>query len=198
MEHRQLSFMARFHDVQEVDGVQHILMEDVRLGMQMPCVMDLKTGRHCYTPWHGQEKIDSEMSKYALQSVVGFRCAGMRLESALGVVKHAKEWGRTIREDSLSILWDTFFTSARRHVANACVEQLLEMRNIIRDTFLWELYASSILLIYDSADDRAVRVVLVDFSYAYPTKETGCNNLVFGVDKLISSLSEWIEAAGPK
>lgn len=53
MESRKLEFMARYHGVQEVEGVQHLLMEDVRMGMDKPCVMDLKTGKHCYTPWHG-------------------------------------------------------------------------------------------------------------------------------------------------
>lgn len=136
------------------------------------------------------------MAKYALQEVVGFRCAGMRLETPDGVViKHPKEWGRAIREDNVHFLWDTFFSSSRRGVAEECVAQLLRMRDVVQSTFLWELYASSILLIYDAAavQGNVVRVVLVDFSYAYRTKEPGCHNLVYGLNKLIESIQQWLE-----
>ena len=141
----------------------------------------------------GQEKIDSEMAKYALQEAVGFRCAGMRLETLDGVtIKHPKEWGRAIRQDNVRLLWDTFFTASRYGVAEQCVAQLLHMRDVIQSTFLWELYASSILFIYDAAQESRVRVVLVDFSYAYRTKELGCHNLVYGLNKLIDSIQSWL------
>ena len=49
-------FLASYFGVRTVGGVDHLVLQDVREGMKHPCVMDLKTGRKCYTPDQGETK----------------------------------------------------------------------------------------------------------------------------------------------
>lgn len=183
-------FLPRFHGVQNIKGVAHLVLEDVTGDMERPCVMDLKVGRRCYTPYAGPEKIASELSKYALQEVIGFRCAGLRLQLVDNVViRKDKVWGRTVTRETTHVLWATFFGKHTARVL-AVLEQLKGIHQWMLENLQWELYACSVLLCYDDASS-SVRVRVVDFSYAYEHVQGYNDNFTFGLAHLINDLQEY-------
>lgn len=57
----------------------HLLLHNITLNYQRPCVMDLKMGTQTYEPDAPLAKRDRESTKYRAQSTVGFRIVGMRV-----------------------------------------------------------------------------------------------------------------------
>ncbi len=213
-----LWYLCAFHGTRRVGGLEHLELGDLRAGLARPCVMDLKVGRRCFTPWHGPDKIASEMQKYALQAEVGFRCAGMRLEDEAGreALLHRKvgrkfflpsvlilivcfqEWGRAIVPATVPLLFDTFFAdelgTLRVTEAREIAAQLARLVHEAEHSFRWSLYAGSVLLLRDAASHRGARVALVDFSYVFPEPAPGHDNLLFGLRQLSARLGEWLAA----
>ena len=190
-------FLPKCFGTLPVQGLPHLVLEDVREGMEYPCVMDLKIGRQCYVRDASQEKIDSEMKKYALQATVGFRAAGLRLEGKREL-ELRKEWGRSITEESVSELFETFFSNGdltKLSDAESILAQLNRLKEDLSDDFQWSLFAASVLFIRDDSNRNSPKIVLVDFSYAYKCAANAeDDNLMFGLLQLISRLEKWLKS----
>ncbi len=131
------------------------------------------------------------------QAEIGFRCAGLRLEDEHGeeVLQHRKEWGRAITSDTVHVLFDVFFGS-RICDALEIYSQVCRLKLDVASDFCWSLYAGSVLILRDAAAEEVKappRVALVDFSYAFPERESGHDNLLYGLECLAKRLKDWID-----
>ena len=194
---KQPKCMPKFFGTKKHGDLEYMELEDLREGMEFPCVMDLKVGKHCYTPYHGKTKIESEMQKYALQSKIGFRCAGLRVVGDLGQVKiRDRHWGRSLKETNVDLLFEEFFYDGKKlrlDQAKVCLAQLREMIDFVKTSLFWELYACSVLFLRDNGGNGGAKVAMIDFSYVYQVEQAGHPNFLFGLERLESELSQWIE-----
>ena len=139
------SFLPKYHGVVERNDSLFLVLENLLFGMENPCILDLKMGRHS-DPYASHEKQMREMRKYPLQKDIGFRITGMRVHRVDGLapLNIGKELFRcaTARENIPHALTLFFFDGQRMRydLINQTIQQLQEIQKILMNCPKWEMY----------------------------------------------------------
>mmetsp|Transcript_69919 Transcript_69919/g.164532 ORF Transcript_69919/g.164532 Transcript_69919/m.164532 type:complete len:149 (-) Transcript_69919:15-461(-) len=128
-------------------------------------------GRSCYDDDATQEKIDYELLKAnrSTTHTVGFRFIGWKVVDSAGnvVSEKGKKWGQQVVERDVLVTLREFFGGDGARVVD--VERVLGR---VRDMLTWfqtqrthHFRASSLLIVYDAAANRAADCHLIDFDH---------------------------------
>eukprot|EP00977_Amphora_coffeiformis_P028985 scaffold38190_cov260-Amphora_coffeaeformis.AAC.2 len=109
----------------------HLLLHNITLNYERPCVMDLKLGTQTYEPDAPLAKRDRESSKYRAQTTVGFRIVGMRVYDPFhpqadetGFRFFDKQYGRSLETiDAVKKALREFFTIPTRTATASTQEE---------------------------------------------------------------------------
>lgn len=205
-------FLPQFKGVSVLDNgdcsQEYLCLEDLVAPFRRPNILDLKMGKRCWDDLADQEKIRTEQKKYPPQERIGYRIVGMRVHDwkSDSVVHYDKQYGRSLDEDSILSGLRYFFTDItgqRNDVLLAVHRKLQELCRWFEEQQSLRFFASSLLVLYDSAtateDSRCeVDVRMIDFAHTYwaPGKEGGRDeNYLCGLRNLISALGQLLQSS---
>ena len=189
--------MPKYYGVETMpDGSAYLKLEDVTAGMSKPCILDLKMGTQTYDEKATPEKIAKEKKKYPPQSTIGFRFVGMKwwLVDEKEYAQSTREWCMSLTPDDIPVALMSFFDNGRtvrKDLIPSLLEQLRAIRTCRADNPKWRMYGSSILVVYDGADDARHDVVvkIIDFAHVFPIRDGGVDaGYIHGVDFMIQAL----------
>lgn len=197
----------------------HLVLEDVTAPFDEPSVLDVKIGLVTYDPSTTDlEKIVSQTRKYPNQKEMGYSVAGMRVFNVVTKQYETRDrqWGRALRRQDASLVFDTFFWNGKEFQVDAAVyvlSELLHVRDWMSKTTSHRFYSSSLLIVYegDDTEDAAtvarqldesetdeshndVTVRMIDFPHVVPSKDnTPDENYLKGIDLLIQDCQTFID-----
>lgn len=136
------------------DTTPAIILQDLTLSYEQPCLMDVKIGRQTYEPTAGIEKQQRELRKYPYQYEIGFRITGLKVWDTVKRCYHtfAKPFGRSLAPEQVLLGLAVFFfdgTRLRFDVLNSVVTRLQGMLAWMRTQSKCKFFCSSILIVYD-------------------------------------------------
>ena len=134
--------------------------------------------------------------KYPPQSTIGFRFVGMKwwLVDEKEYAQSTREWCMSLTPDDIPVALMSFFDNGRtvrKDLIPSLLEQLRAIRTCRADNPKWRMYGSSILVVYDGADDARHDVVvkIIDFAHVFPIRDGGVDaGYIHGVDFMIQAL----------
>eukprot|EP00127_Corallochytrium_limacisporum_P005579 Clim_evm96s207 gene=Clim_evmTU96s207 len=196
-------FMPEFYGVEEMDTpdfgtVKYMKLQNLLKDFERACVMDLKMGQRTYGENASAEKIAREKKKYPPQEHLGFRFTGMKVWSN-GDWEHVdREWCLAVesKEDVIDGLRK--FLNGSPKPSHELASQYIECLHTIRDTLAevaaFRMYGSSLLFVYDAADQSRQAVHMIDFAHVYDIKDGGKDDgYIHGINYLIDSFRDLAE-----
>lgn len=184
-----------------------IVLEDITEGYSLPSVMDIKIGSQTWGPDASDAKIAIESAKYkGTKGPLGFSILGMivhPLDPSLGLQKYDKSLGKDLKATEVQTVPEIFF-SFHQGSCSALVQIMLDKMLVIRDVFemqrKYKIYASSLLMAYDTAAVRAfqagkmtleelkksVDIRLIDFAHVFDANGERDDNFLKGINNLIA------------
>jgi len=194
----------------------YVLLQDVTVHFEKPCVIDLKMGFRTYEPDAPLEKKTREFEKYPHQETFGFRIVGKRIyipshkeAGDHGFVFYPKDVGRSFGSyEGLQDAFVTFFglqtldpsliPSRLKTISNILLK-LRSLQRWFRDNKQFCFYASSLLIAYEGAENADVNpdmviVDMIDFGRVRRQKggDPGYLKGLTTVSSLIeATLSQW-------
>eukprot|EP01126_Amoeba_proteus_P004582 TRINITY_DN11525_c0_g1_i1.p1 TRINITY_DN11525_c0_g1~~TRINITY_DN11525_c0_g1_i1.p1 ORF type:complete len:459 (+),score=95.18 TRINITY_DN11525_c0_g1_i1:641-2017(+) len=202
-------YYGRVARINEFGQIEHfIVLEDLTHHMKQPCIMDLKMGRTSYEPNTTMKKFIGQTAAdtFSTSDSLGFRICGLRAwqaDTGQYVVKN-KAWGTTFvmartMEQSLSIFFENGRTR-RLDVLEKILQDLYQVYAWFKQQRICRFYGSSILFVYDGADESSTsaKARMVDFAHVTRIQDGGKDDSYkFGLHTLISIL-ENIKAPKPE
>lgn len=233
----QTRFLAKYHGVVDVEterldsseedyspskgGLPHLILDDMTIGYNRPCMVDIKMGRQTFEPTASKEKKEREIKKYCFQSEIGFRITGLKVWDDQAQAYHYldKKFGRSVQPDQvLGALAFYFFdgTTFRVDVMKSLVTRLKDMLTWMKCQNRYKFFCSSILIVYDGNHVQVVdsvserdaeqsksgkaletcRASMIDFAHVVPNKDNVQEvdeGYVYGLESLISKISTIVD-----
>ena len=183
-----------------------ICLEDINYPFQRPCVLDCKVGTRQYDDDATPEKRRRHIAKSAATTSkeFGVRFTGMQCYKRGFYDFRDKYHGRRLKGQDLSPELEWFFHDGER-VRVECVAIILDKLKRIRERMAeqrhFKFYSSSLLLVYDGADESPVRadVRMIDFAHTqWEHEPDGDQGYLLGIDTLIRLLRNILSESGEK
>eukprot|EP01031_Cornospumella_fuschlensis_P042209 gene42209-51544_t len=174
-----------------------MVLEDLTLGFNKPCVMDVKIGRQTFEPSASQPKKARELAKYPHQEALGFRITGFKVWDTREQQYRSlgKEFGRALQPEDVSRGLGLFFYDGwefRREVLQSCAEQVEGVAKAVHSQRRHCFYCSSLLVVYDGdSSNQACRVRMIDFAHVVAQEAEPDEGYVYGARALHGHLS-WL------
>lgn len=192
-----------------------IVLEDITEGYALPSVMDIKIGSQTWGPDASEAKIASESAKYkGTKGPLGFSILGMIVHpldpSLTCPQKFDKSFGKDLKTHQVQKVPEIFFAFDQGS-CSALVKIMLDKMLVIREVFemqrKYKIYASSLLLAYDSAAVRAFRsgkigleklgqsvdIRLIDFAHVFDADGQRDDNFLKGLNNLIAIFEAFLQ-----
>lgn len=189
-------FIPKYYGITEVvvDGERrlYLQLENCVDGYLHPCVIDLKLGTQTYEPGASAEKIAYELSKWGLQKSHGFRISGMQLaDPTTGTrVSRPKLFKKiSTTEEVVHVLLKEFFVHHSADYREVLLPQLNALLTTLTTHPSHQMYASSLLIVYDAADpsNAKLKAWLIDFAHASVISPGARDEgMIFALENLIS------------
>ncbi|KAL5286302.1 IPMK family protein [Megaselia abdita] len=185
-------------------------LENLTRGIQLPCVMDIKIGQRTYDPLADEEKIKSEESKYyECKKGLGFCIPGFQVYDLANkeTKKYSKNFGKKLTPETMPNALKYFLNiqnneSNKVHVL-LILKQLYKIQKWCQKQKYFELFCSSILIIYDASilnnnllkpNDEWVHVKMIDFAHVFPIEDKSRHdtNYIFGINNLVQMFESFV------
>ena len=181
-----MSIASQLTSPQPSETQTYILIEDLTRHMKRPCVLDLKMGTRQYGVDATPQKRVSMMRKCSTTTSrqLGVRMCGMQVWNprSKSYLYQDKYYGRDVKAGAqFQSVLTRYLTSSEDDIhydyIPGILEKLKKLENIVENLKGYRLYASSLLLLYDGADEKElngwhprandeVTIKLVDFAHA--------------------------------
>lgn len=161
------------HPDEPEKGEVFIVLENLLTSFRQPCVMDLKIGtrQHGLTSDSDKTARLIEKCKRTTSFSLGLRCCGMRVYQikTQKVRVWDKQYGRTLKTETFKECLALFFNNGagiRRNVIRPLLRIAQSLLSTIENLPNYRLFSTSILLIYEGADQNSTQVSLkiIDFA----------------------------------
>eukprot|EP01122_Echinamoeba_exundans_P002100 TRINITY_DN12064_c0_g1_i1.p2 TRINITY_DN12064_c0_g1~~TRINITY_DN12064_c0_g1_i1.p2 ORF type:complete len:256 (+),score=89.44 TRINITY_DN12064_c0_g1_i1:23-769(+) len=195
-----LEFIPKFFGVQETDGKQYIIIEDLTVGMEKLSMMDLKMGTSSADPLLSQEKREAMAAKDKVTTTVslGLRICGVRICDLKNdtVFKEGKPWGKKIKDHEMLPALKQFLSNGnglRKDVAQFFLERAKRLLTWQEKQTDFKVYSSSIFFAYDAAASGVVaHFKMIDFAHVIDITDGKSHDeeYLVGLRNLIKFLEE--------
>lgn len=203
----QIRFLAKYVGVVQlltekddhVSKLPHLVLDDLTLGYNKPCVIDIKMGRQTFEPTANLDKKEREVRKYPYQHEIGFRITGLKVWDDELEAYHCREkaFGRSILPSQVMEALAFFFVSGSSIRADVIESLILRLEGLLEWMEVqnrYKFYCSSILVVYDACpnnrwDEEAdvCRSAMIDFAHVVSSEEVD-HDYVYGLTNLIKQL----------
>lgn len=143
--------------------IDFIKLSDLTLGMQKPCIMDVKIGKRTWDPLASKEKIYAEEEKYAAcKKTVGLCIPGFQTyDLKTGeLLRFGKDYGKQLNESTLKDAFQLFLNTSSGlclTLIRMILSGLWSIQKWSHTQTCYKLYSSSILLVYDAIRLKNIR-----------------------------------------
>ncbi|KAJ3675701.1 hypothetical protein LUZ60_004743 [Juncus effusus] len=198
------AFFPSFNGTQNLNGMDHLVLEDLLSGYVSPCVIDVKIGARTWG-LHDSEEYVSKCLKKDRESTsvpIGFRISGLQVHHEHGLWKPDRnevrkytvsDTKRVLRQFVSSnpdqIDPDHSFASSVLGGLNGVLAQLKELKSWFEDQTLFHFYSTSILISYEKGG-KLGKIKLVDFAHVVDGEGVIDHNFLGSLCSLIKFLSD--------
>ena len=197
-------YIPKFFELQEHDGKQYIVIEDITASSAKPTLMDMKMGTSSVDPLTDPEKraaMDAKDKKTTTCSL-GMRVCGVNIQNIANgtAFKEGKPWGKAITAEKMPGTIEQFFNdgiSVRADVAKYFLEHVKNILAWWEKQSVFSLYSSSLLFVYDASVRDSVKAELriIDFAHVIDIKDGSHDEgMIFGLKNLVKHLEALIAA----
>ena len=145
-----------FRETAGVTPTEYIVLENLTIDYNKPCILDLKMGTRHYGDFASEAKRKSQKkkSKRTTSGKLGIRfCGSQRFSYTQGNFETLDKYvGRSADESELKTLLKKFFTCGgrlRTEEMGAILEKIVDLREILLNLHQYRFYSSSLLIIYE-------------------------------------------------
>jgi len=215
--------IPKFHGLEQVgftNGIvvteDFLVLDDVTEGFQLPSVMDIKVGTQTWGPDASEAKQKNEASKYSgTKGPFGFSILGMIVhahdESApIQVQQFDKSFGKNLKTQDVQRVPELFFCHDQKppsELVKIVVDKIQTIRDVFELQRRYKIYASSLLLAYDSEAVRnfkkgkitqpqlalSVNIRLIDFAHVWDSNGERDDNFLRGLNNLLDLFSQYLQ-----
>ena len=186
-------FAPRFYGVEERNGSNYVVMENLLTGVEHPNIMDCKLGRVTWTSYHTEETIRNQEAKNKLTTTgsLGFRISGIVVKNSAGekieqLVK--KQCFYQITDENIHDYFRKIVTADDGAVQVDVVRHFIQETERIKNWFerqnLKTFKASSVL--YVLGKNGRSQVKYIDFAHAEDAGGQSDANVIEGLENLIN------------
>lgn len=189
--------------------MEYIVLEDLTLGMQSPCIMDIKIGTREYgdDATEAKKKHMIEKAASTTSAALGARISAMQIWDIdkNEYKRMSKIEGRAVTVHTFTETIERFFHingCARREVIEFFKDRIQQLLSVFENPDsppTYNFFSSSLLFVYDGPEEMrdaekpsALRAQLrmVDFAHAHPLAkpEDFDNGYIVGLKSVLSSL----------
>ncbi|XP_040575294.1 inositol polyphosphate multikinase [Lepeophtheirus salmonis] len=190
------------------DTKEYIVLEDIAKGFVCPTIADIKIGKRTYGPDASPDKIDAENSKYSGTKVpfglsfVSMFVYPISLDDKVPQI-YDRNFGKKLKTEEIYQIPIIFFDLKSgfrvKPLIRCVIEKIKKIKEIFETQVSYNLYSSSLLIVYDTHIVRAwiknpdttdisssVRVKIIDFAHAHESNGKMDTNFLFGLNNLIT------------
>ena len=204
-------FFAPYHgavncitDEASSDTIHHIVLSDLTVNYERPCVIDIKIGRFTYEPSVDASKKQREKLKYIYQEEIGFRITGLKVFDGVenNYLVTNKQFGRSLLPSQVLHGLALFFLYStnrlRFDIIQIVLRKLHKILTWMRAQTKYQFYCSSILIIYASAEiagtaetvSSNAEVRMIDLAHTMSEEGVLDEGYIHGLRNLITYLEQ--------
>jgi inositol-hexakisphosphate kinase len=197
-----LPYIPKFFGIEEHDGKEYIVIEDITADMAKPTLMDMKMGTSSVDPLTNPEKraaMDLKDKKTTTCSL-GMRVCGVNIQNIADgtVFKQGKPWGKAITVEQMPGAVKQFFHDGKKLRLDVAAHFLEDVQRILAwwtKQSVFCLYSSSLLFVFDASVENSVKAQIRVIDYAHPIDITDGSHdegMIFGLQNLVKHLEDLI------
>ncbi|CAG9330582.1 unnamed protein product [Blepharisma stoltei] len=189
--HEFRKLVPKFYGSQSIDGNNYVVLENLLWGYDNPSIMDCKIGKVTWTRDHSPPRCVTQQLRASktTTSSLGFRITGLLIKDREGRVTESirKKKVFDITPDNILdyfsklVIRDGVFQEA---VVDQFIMETQEILAWFRKQTVNTYFTCSVL--YVNGFNKA-QTKFIDFSYVYPSEGTRDNNMIEGLESLIST-----------
>jgi len=213
--------IPKFHGLEQVgftNGIvvteDFLVLDDITEGFELPTVMDIKVGKQTWGPDATEAKKVGEASKYVgTKGPYGFSILGMIVHAheetaSVQVQQFDKSFGKNLKTQEVHRVPELFFCHDQKppiELVKIVVEKITTIRDVFELQRRYKIYASSLLLTYDSQAVRnfkkgkitqpqlaqSVNIRLIDFAHVFDANGERDDNFLHGLNNLLDLFSQY-------
>jgi len=197
--------MPTYYGSTTIDGVKHIIVQDINFGYDKPSCLDLKIGFRTWyeAPWNSDDWISNRKAKDEREGLtqLGFKLCGMNLwlQSEGRYWKQERDYWRSLatREPVVEELRRFACNGsglAAREIYGPALSQLEAISRWFETQEEYCFYGCSVLMTYEgaavAAEDLKVSCKLIDFAHSFGGQQQKDMNFLGGLRSVMSLIKE--------
>mmetsp|Transcript_10095 Transcript_10095/g.18205 ORF Transcript_10095/g.18205 Transcript_10095/m.18205 type:complete len:268 (-) Transcript_10095:244-1047(-) len=203
-----VTFMPAYHGSTDLDGVKHIIVENLNYGYDKPSCMDLKIGFHTWyeAEWNSDEWIAKRKLKDEREGLglLGFKLCGVnKWDQTVGAYQKRERdyWRSLASHDPVQDEFKGFAANGSGLTASDIYGEALKQLEAIEGWFASQeeycFYGCSALLTYEgtaqTAGEAKVAVRLIDFAHSFDGQGKKDENFLGGLRNIMKMMREVME-----